>query len=305
MVQKHNVKGIEWVDLESPTNAEIHDIMRSYDVDPAVAHDLALPTMKPRVERYGDTVYVIMHFPAWKHSKEQKHQEIDFIIGKNFIVTARYESIDAIHRFSKQCEVDSILNKDHAKNPLHGGHVFYLLLKELYASLEDELDFIRDSLHDVEDNIFAGHEKEMVQKLSFVSREILLFQNATVHHRDILENYRRLVKSIFEDGHDLYVESIESTLARVIRTTESHYHLLVELRRTNDSLLESKQSHLMQIFTFITLSTSVMNIIASWFLVDSAGRPFYHNYNEFWYVGAVMGLSCLFLFIIMKWKKWL
>jgi magnesium transporter len=305
MVQKYNIKGIEWVDLESPTNDEIREIMNLYDIDPAVSHDLALPTMKPHIERHGECIYAVMHFPAWKHSKGQKHQEIDFVIGKQFIITSRYESVDAIHRFSKQCEVDSILNKNTEKKPLHGGHVFYLILKELYTSLEDELDFIRDSLRDIEDNIFAGNEKEMVQKMSHVSREILLFNDATAHHQDILETYRRFVKSMFEDGHDLYVESIETILARVIRTTKNHYHFLSELRKTNDSLLESKQSRLMQVFTAIMLTTSVMNIIASWFLVESEGRPFYHSYNEFWYVGIIMASSALTLILVMKWKKWI
>jgi magnesium transporter len=304
MVQKYNIKGIEWFDLESPTHEEIRELMQTYEIDPAVIHDLVLPTMKPRIERYGDTIYTIMHFPAWKHSKGQKHQEIDFIVGKKCIITARYESVDAIHRFSKQCEVNSILNKDEIKNPVHGGHIFYLILKELYTSLEDELDFIQDSLKDVEENIFAGNEKEMVQKLSYISREILLFQNATSHHRDTLETYRRFAKGMFEDDHDLYVESIEVILARVIKTTESHYHLLTELRRTNDSLLESKQSKIMQAFTAITLTTSVMNIIAGWFLIESDGRPFVHSHYEFWYVGATMLIVAFALLAIMKWKKW-
>src|SRR3989344_341711 len=95
---KHN--GMTWVDLESPTRQEIADIVEQFNVHEVVAEELLLPSRKPRVELYPKYMFVILHFPALRHSHKTLEQEVDFVVGQDFIISVHYDTVDPLHKFS-------------------------------------------------------------------------------------------------------------------------------------------------------------------------------------------------------------
>src|SRR5258708_34623766 len=107
MLSRHEHKDLVWVDLESPTREEIHAVMDEFHIDPFIGEELLLPSSKPRAEFHQNYVYLILHFPALRHSHKNREQEVDFVIGKQFLITTHYEAIDPIHNFTKVFEVTS------------------------------------------------------------------------------------------------------------------------------------------------------------------------------------------------------
>ena len=82
MLTRHAHGSLTWIDLESPTQAEIQTIINEYNIAPIVAQELLLPSMKPRAEFHDHYAYFVMHFPALRHTHKTVEQEIDFVIGK-------------------------------------------------------------------------------------------------------------------------------------------------------------------------------------------------------------------------------
>ena len=89
----HRYKSLTWVDLESPTTEEVRSIMGEYNVDPLVGEELLTPTVRPKVDLYPNLIYMILHFPALAHMARST-REIDFVIGKEFIITTHYGPIE-------------------------------------------------------------------------------------------------------------------------------------------------------------------------------------------------------------------
>lgn len=304
MVNKYSYKNVTWIDLESPTREEIREVMLTYDIPPLAAEDLLLPTLRPKVDVYPGFIYLILHFPAWKHSHKETSQEIDFIIGKDFIVTARYDNIDPIHKFSKMFEVNSVLDRNSLVGK-HAGYMFYYMIREIYHSLGDELESIKDNLQYIEKRTFTGKEKEMVFELSNTSRELLAFKHATALHEEILGSFSIAAKPFFGATFTHYLDAIQGEYLKVNKTIVSISESLAELRETNNALLEAKQSEIMKMFTAITVISSLLTIISSWFLVESPDRPFEGSKHEFWLIGGVMFVTAVIVTFIMRNKKWL
>lgn len=277
--------------------------MQEYDIHPLAAEELLLPTTKPRTQVYGDHIYLVLHFPAWKHTHKEVIQEIDFIVGKNFVITTRYDSIDALHKFAKVFEVNSILEKSDLGK--HAACIFVRLIEALYKSLHDELDFVGDVLDDIEKKVFNGEEKAMVFKLSQVSRELLGFKHATNGHMDILASFETASAKVFGAKWKHDDEEMISDCERVITAIEKHTESLREIRETNNALLETKQNEIMLMFTSITIISSVITFLASWFLIESANSPFQGSPNKFWLVGFIMFAVAGALAYLMRMKKWL
>ncbi len=305
MVSRYTHKSVTWVDVETPTKEEVRKLMAEFSIHPLVAEELLLPTVKPKVELYNDQfIYLILHFPAFRHTHGAgTDQEVDFIIGRNFIITTRYDTIDPLHKFSKIFEVNSILDRSDIGE--HAGFVFFYMIKKLYKALEHELEYISDRLHATEEHIFKGMEKEMVIELSNISRELLAFKQAVALHREVLESFEIAARSFFGDDYAFHTRAILGEFHRINAGILAQLDWLVELRETNNSLLTTKQNEVMKILTIMAFVTFPLSLLASIFGMQTTYLPFVGHPNDFWIIIGVMGIAMFFFFLFFKYKKWL
>ncbi len=296
-------KDIEWIDLESPTRQEITDIVEQYNIHTIVAEELLLPSRKPRAELFPDCLYVILHFPALRHSHKTREQEIDFVIGHNFIISAHYEAIEPLHKFSKVFEVNSMLDKNVLGN--HAGFLFYQILKHLYKSVEHEVELVRQHLSSIEGYTFSGSEARMVSEISQCARDLLNLRQTIEPHRDILHVIETEASKFFGEEFTPYLRALSNEYYRVhnhvMRNTES----LHELRETNNSLLTTKQNDAMRILTIMALLTFPLSLLVSILDTNTVSNPIRDIPYDFWIIVGVVAFCGLLMIIYFKHKKWL
>ena len=306
MIVRYGYKNLKWVDLECPTNEEVRQIMTEYGIHPLVAQELVGPSLRPKVEAYPDFIYLILHFPVVRRKKTERfveQQEIDFVIGKDFIITSRYDAVDPLHRFSKLFEVNSIL--DRADMGEHAGFVFFYMIRMLYDSLSHELDFINDSIRDVEERIFKGRERAMVVKISEVSRELLDVRRATDLHKEILESFDVAARRFFGENFAYNTRSIIGEYYKIYNHLESDHNSLNELRETNNSLLSTKQNEIMKTFTILAFVTFPLSLAIDIVTIPSESNPLAGHPQAFWIIIAGTFVSCVAMFAFFKYKEWL
>lgn len=306
MINTYTHKKLTWIDLESPTKDEVLEVMNTYKINPLVAEGLLTPNMKPRVELYKDFIYMILHFPVVRrgqHEEKSKSQEIDFIIGKKFIITTRFDLVDPLHEFSKVFEVNSILDKSHLGE--HAGFIFYHMIKRLYHSTIDELTYVRDSLKRIENAIFLGKEQHMVFELSKVARELLNFKNTLALHREILESFEVAGKRFFKDDFEYYLRSITGEYCKIHTLIQGEMEYLAELRESNNSMLTTKQNDVVGKLTGISFIMLPISLAIGLFAIESPHRPIVGMTGDFWILLLLFTLLGYGLYTFVKWKKWL
>jgi len=303
MLHRYTHNNLTWIDLESPTHEEVLELMGEFDIEALVAEELLLPTHKPRVELHENFVYMILHFPALRHTHQNIEQEIDFIIGRNFIVTTRYDTIDPIHKFSKVFEVNSVLDKSNIGE--HAGFIFYYMLKKMYKSVEHEIGYIHDALEGIETNIFSGKEKDMVSSLSNTGRDLLNLRQSIEPHRDILKEYEAFGSTFFGIEFSPYLKALTNDYYRVHSHIVRQIESLKELRETNNSLLYAKQNEAMKVVAILAFVTFPLSLIASIFGMNTVYLPLAGNQNDFWIIMTIMAVLTFSFFLFFKYKKWL
>ena len=304
MINVHKHNGLTWVDLEAPTVAEVRQIMEEYKINSLVADELLSPTLKSKVDLYPDFIYLILHFPALKHTHSgDSNQEIDFIIGRDFIITTRYDTIDPLHKFSKVFEVNSILDRGNLGD--HAGFIFFHMVRKLYRALEHELEYIDDSLKAIEEKIFSGKEKEVVYEIALLSRQLLNFHQATSAHREVLESFEEAGRKFFGQEFFYYLRGITGEYFRTDNRIKSIKESLQALKETNDSLLTTRQSEIMKVLTIMAFVTFPLSLIASILSMNTDYLPIVGYPNDFWIVMGIMALATLSFFVFFRYKKWL
>lgn len=263
MINTYKYGGETWIDIDHGTPEEIHELMDEYNIHPFVAKELTSVTPKPRIEFHDHYIYCILHFPVFKHThSEGRSQEVDFIIGKDAIITARYDTIDALHKFAKDIGTREILDKGDYK-PKHTHVAFMNMLRGLYASLFEELSYIEDLTEEITGKIFKGKEREMVVSISEVTRTLLDFKRVTDLHHEILESLKHRGVEIFGEtfGHEM--EAIITDYLKINTTIKSNLEILHELQETNVSLVTTNQNEAIKKFTIIGAVLIFLSIVVS------------------------------------------
>lgn len=303
MLHRHTQKGVVWVDLTHPTQEEIKEVSEEFSLSPGVIHELTSPSVKSRVELHKNYIYLILHFPVFKHShSNDSKQEIDFIIGKDFLITARYDTIDALDKFSKVIEVNSILDRGFGENAT--GTIFFGIIQEIYQSLFNELTYVENSLTKAEHGIFNGQEREMVVALSELSRILLNFKKSTDFHKEVLLSLQTFGEKIFDEHFSYSVHQILEEYYKVENSIKNNMSFVVELRETNNSLLSTKQNEIMKTLTIMAFVTFPLTLIATVFSMDTVNNPIVGHPLDFWIVIGIMVFATLCFFVFFKTKKW-
>jgi magnesium transporter len=305
MLKRHEYKKLTWISLESPTAAEITEVAREYKLNPLVAEDLANPSLKPKADLYKNHIYLILHFPSRRrnHVSESLKNEVDFVLGKNFVITTTYDNIEPLESFSKAFEVNSILDKSEMGD--HAGFIFFYMAKKLYRAMGNDLEYIKNALYVAEDRIFKGEERTMVEVLSKLGRELLDFRQTIKPHQEVLKSLETAGKQFYGADFAYHLESITGEYYKVCGAIESNKEFLKELRDTNDSLLTTKQNETMKLFTILAFVTFPLSLAIEILTIPSASNPIAGHPYAFWIIVGLTLASCVLMFLFFKHKKWL
>jgi magnesium transporter len=302
MLTRYQERHLTWIDCVSPTPQEVRSLIKEFKIDPLIAEELLLPSFKPKVERRGDVAYVILHFPII-HNAHQKHeQEIDFIVGRDFLITTRYTTMDPLHSFAKAFEANSVI---HTPGASHGGHLFVAMVRNLYIALLNECDTLERRLHDIEEHIFAGEEKRMVLRLSHVGRLIHDFRQSLQTHDEMLASYEPVGARLFGPEYSYYVHDLEGSYQRIENRLEHLRESLFELRETNNSLLSTKQNEIMKTLTVLAFIFLPLTFITGLFGMNTVHTPLVGSPMDFWALVAGMVLIAIGCFAYFNHKGWL
>lgn len=304
MITRQELDEIVWIDLESPTLEELEEVAEEFSIDPFIVEELQGPTLKPSVAAGDDYLYLILHFPAERHSHTRStSQEIDFILGEKYIVTIRYDVIDPVHKLHKILETEAII--DNEPELKHAGELLYQIIMKLYSGVFHELDYQHDVIHRIEDQMFKGKEKEMVFEISKVSTILRNFNIILETHKSVVDSLDLKAEKVFGESFSMYTKALVGEHSRTQTTTKSYLQMVAGLRDTNNSLLTTKQNEVMKVLTIMAFVTFPLSLIAGIFGMNTRYLPIVGIQGDFWIIIGIMAAFTILFFTYFIHKKWL
>lgn len=301
MINRINHNSITWLDLQSPTNEEISEIAEEFLIDLAVKNDISSPTLRSTLMEYEDYIYVVTHFP---HTEKNitKSREIDFIIGKHYLITIHYEDLNIIKM--RESIIDKALNNRSVEEH-HAGHVFLEILSTLYRESNASLDPLDEKLMTIEKSIYKGDERKMVAYIYDTIHSLIDFDHALRLHDKILlhlidwggEYYDKKYKDAVYNLRYVYSELVDRV--NMLREDAD------ELRSTNDSLLQHKTSDAMKTLTMMSFIIFPLSLVAGLFSMKAEHTPIVGSEHDFEIIILIMCFITLLFFAFFRHKRWL
>ncbi|MBU3925737.1 magnesium transporter CorA family protein [Patescibacteria group bacterium] len=301
---KHN--NLTWIDLELPTTEEVKSLMNKYSLHPLVAEELLKPTLRPKVDINKETIYLILHFPIYNNTKrEYQNCEIDFILGKNFLITVHYCSILPLFELAKIFEAEGMLGEKTLSRS--SGVLFFHVIRQLYLFSENQLGIIQTKIDDISNRMFEKKSTlyDLVRKISHTRIEILNFQRIIKFHKEVFGSLEFIALKKYGNDFSHYLNNINGEYLKLWNLVEMYRINIESLQQTIDSLLSHRANDIMKVLTIMAFVTFPLMLITSMFGMNTSWLPVVGIKGDFWIIIGVMATCTFSMFIFFKRKKWL
>lgn len=293
---------LTWIDIYKPQEEDIVYLKENFNFHPLILKELLTPTLRPKVESYDHYLYMVLHFPVYDQKlKFTKAREIDFLITKDVVITARYEEIKQFNSFAEKIEKEN----NHAYFSKTPAHLIYYIIKELYELSSEQLNDIEIKIDKSEDKIFKGKEREMLRGLSILKREVLDFRRIVKPQGITLESLSGKGVEFFSEELEPYFSDITGEYEKVCSRIEDYKETIEALDKTNNSLLAAKMNEIMKVLTIFATITFPLTLVANIFGMNTKTLPLVGKVYDFWIVMAIMAVATALMFMYFKRKNWI
>ncbi|HJT60771.1 MAG TPA: magnesium and cobalt transport protein CorA, partial [Burkholderiales bacterium] len=130
---------------------------------------------RPKIEEYGDSLFVVLHTVEFAPTDEIKVGEIDIFVGRNYVLSVRSRTERGFKEVRARAERDPELLK-------HGsGYVLYALMDAVVDRYFPVLDAIESELERVEEHLFqeGASPRDNIEALYYVKQQLTTLRHAT------------------------------------------------------------------------------------------------------------------------------
>ena len=290
-----------WVDLDQPTaeeSAVLRDVFHFHEL---AIEDALSELHHPKVESYGDYLYLILHGIDFKASEHRfTTKDVDFFLGAQYLVTVHPGVSRSIGKVGGVCSRDSRILGEGT------GMLLYRIVDTMVDNYRPEVDKLSEKLDSLEEQVFERPNTQLARRILNFKKDISSLRQTVLPQRDVIA---RLARREFP--------LISEQLAYGFRDVHDHLvRLSDEAMFFQDRITSILDAHLSAVSNQLNQVMKVLTIIATLFMpltvltgVYGMNVPLPHlpggERAQFWWVCAIMlGMSGGMLVFFRK-KGWI
>ena len=306
--------GMAWIGLYRPDPSELQSLAGEFDLHELAVEDAITAHQRPKLERYGDTLFVVLRAARYLDDLEEvEFGELHIFLGQDFVITVRHAEKPDLAVVRRRLEDDPRLLA------LGTEAVLYALLDAVVDDYGPVVAGIENDVDEIETQVFDG-DPAVSRRIYELSREVVDFQRAASPLTGMLDSLAA--------GFDKY--DVDADLRRALRDVADHVTgineridglrvLLRDILQVNSILVAQKQNEEM---TALSRTSNAQNDevkkISAWAAIGFAPTTIasiygmnFHSMPELgWELGYPFALLLMVLFgvglyVIFKRRDWL
>jgi magnesium transporter len=161
-----------WVALRDATDGELEKMQKEFGLHDLAVEDARHGHQRPKIEEYGETLFVVMHMVEVVHP-DLTVGEISIFAGRNFILSVRNRSSRSLLGVRERCQREPDLLK------LGSGFVLYALMDAVVDLYFPVIDYLESQMESIEERLFdKGAALANIEQLYELKRKVAVLKHA-------------------------------------------------------------------------------------------------------------------------------
>ena len=261
---------VTWIDILNPTKGDIDFIKTLHDFHPIILDELLHISSRSKIDHYDTYLYFTYHLPIYDpKQRTSRLAEIDFLITPKYVITIHYEHLEPLRDFSLHLNQDQKLKDQILEN---GGYITYYILQEIQEFCLRQLRHIEHNVTSITKNLFSHQEYLMLQRISYIKRDILDFGIIIKPQAQLLQSLRDTGIKFWGEEMRIYLSDIANDHNKITEQLINFKETIESSEETNGQLLNAKTNSVMQRFTILAFLTFPLALYTSIFGVEIVSK---------------------------------
>ena len=240
---------IFWADIEKPDEADrklLAEVMRFHELS---VEDALAESHHPKIEPYDGYLYVILHgIQAGAGRGGVVTSDVDFFLGRNYLVTVRHGSSRSISEMQAVCtRHDNIL----AEGP---ASLFHRIVDRMVDHYRPEIDALEDRLEEMEREVFEEPKRNPLRHILDLKRDIAQLRRVALPQRDAVG---RLARREFSEIPDTLAYRFRDVYDHLVQITDEAVFFQDRVTGLLDAYLSSQSNRLNQVMKVLTVIATI------------------------------------------------
>jgi len=299
-----NGDGLVWVDLTVRSEEDASVLREVFSFHELTIEDCVSPRVDPaRIDDYQDYLFLIVQaLTAYDSERELVPVEVDFYLGRNYIVSCHREPIAAIEHFRERCLRDERLLHRTPDWVLHG------LIDAIVDEYLPIVDAVDETIDTLEEQILERPDTKLMRHIMLAKRNALRIRRATVPQREIMQRLSRGEFSEFIRADvAIYYRDIFDHLTRIDYLIEAVRDLADGALNTYLSVISNRLNQIMKVLTAAATVFLPLTLISGIYGMNFEENQF-PSFQDPWGFVAVVGFMFALaagLLAFFRWRNWI
>ena len=297
-----------WVDFENPTPEEVQTILAGvFHFHPLSIEDCVTVSSSPKVEEYtpkeGDlfTPYLFLVIHAVEYSRQNGKfdtNELDFFLGRNFLVTYHQKPLRAVSLIEERCMKGAM---QIARAP---DRVAHSLLDMLVDGCKPALDELALEIADVEQGVLQHPDKETFNRILQIKKKVLHLRQIIGPQSEVLARFAAGEFKLIRPQLVPYFRDVYDSLRHINELAQTYTDSLTGILQVYLNMSSNQTGEVIKLLTLITLITTPLMMIGTWYGMNFHDMPELSWKYGYVVAGLVMIVSTALTYLYFKMKKW-
>jgi magnesium transporter len=288
-----------WVDLsESPEDEARRILADVFAVHPLTIEDCLQDSPLPKVEQYDEYLYLVLHAVDYTRAEKFTTTEVDFILGKNFLVTYHRKPLKPV-----QVARDRALRNTHAliRGPDRLAHNVLDLLVDYYGPALAEL---RTEVEAVEGAVLGRSAGKLEAQIIELRSDLTELRQIIRPQRELAAELAQGKTGFFRPKLVPYLRDLHDELARIEELAVSWNDQLRLIFRVYLNRASHEANEGIRVLTALTAITLPTVIVGGWFGQNFISLPWTESLPAYWITFGLTAAVTAWLFFFLRKRRW-
>jgi magnesium transporter len=297
-----------WIDLEAPTKEEVHTILESvFHFHPLSIEDCVAVSSSPKVEEYTPkeddffTPYLFLVIHAVDYSRQDGKfatSELDFFLGKNFLVTYHEKPLRGVMHVEDRC-IHGTMQIARAPD-----RVAHSLLDSLVDGYKPALDELSMEIGELEQLALQKPDKHTLNKILQIKKEVMHLRQIIGPQREVLARFAQGEFKIIRPKMVPYFRDVYDALFHIGEMAQGYTDSLTGILQVYLNMSSNQTGEVVKLLTLITVITTPLMMIGTWYGMNFKDMPELDYAHAYPIAFGFMLASTLATYLYFKKKKW-
>lgn len=293
---------VTWINIDGIHQLEvIEEIGKHFDLHPLVLEDIMNTEQRPKMEDYGEYIYIVLRMILYDEEKEEIIQEqVSLVLGSNYVLSFQERQGDVFNSIRERIRE----NKGRIRK-MGADYLAYVLMDAIVDHYFVILEKLGEMIENIEEKVVTEPEPETLQEIHKLKREMIFLRKSVWPMRELLSGLERSESSLIKKTTAVFLRDAYDHTIQIIDTVETFRDMLSGMHDTFLSSISNRMNEVMKVLTIIATIFIPLTFIAGIYGMNFEFMPELKLRWAYFMVWAVFVVIAVSMVILFKRKKWL